>query len=122
MEKVFGERRYYLSNTYSDNSFSDTFKNILLLTSTMDYDLELNKIIETVKKNKYKTVLLQLPDGLKPKAKDIVDELLSKTTAEVMIWSGSCYGACDIPLGIKELGVDLFVQLGHNAFKKTNGW
>ena len=76
MEKVFGERRYYLSNTYSDNSFSDTFKNILLLTSTMDYDLELNKIIETVKKNKYKTVLLQLPDGLKPKAKDIVDLIL----------------------------------------------
>ena len=35
-----------------------------------DYDLELEKVAEKIKKEKAKTVLIQLPDGLKPKAPD----------------------------------------------------
>jgi len=92
----------------------------------MEYDLELDNLIRIIRNKKYKRILLQLPDGLKPKAKEIVDfikeNLKEGDSADILIWAGSCYGACDIPQGIKEAGIGLFVQWGHNMFKKTEGW
>ena len=81
----------------------------------MDYDLELDKAVKEIKKKKAKRVCIQLPDGLKPKAKEIQEHLAKKTDAEILIWMGSCYGACDVPLEIKRLGVDLLIQWGHSA-------
>jgi len=80
------------------------------------YHLELGKILEEIKKQKAKMVLLQFPDGLKQKSTEIVDFLRSKTKAEFLIWFGSCYGACDTPVFSKELEkqIDLVVQFGHN--------
>lgn len=83
------------------------------------YDLEIEKLTSLIIKNKYKKVLIQLPDGLKPKAKEICDEI-EKLGCEVLIWFSSCYGACDIPVGLSGLNVDLFVQFGHSKFKKED--
>ncbi|MCK5044029.1 diphthamide synthesis protein [Candidatus Pacearchaeota archaeon] len=82
-----------------------------------NYCLELEKIISKIKKRKCKLVLLQFPDGLKPYATTIVDYLEEKTNAEFLIWMGSCFGACDIPVGLKNLRkkIDLLVQFGHNS-------
>ena len=80
------------------------------------YNLELDKAIEEVKINKAKTVLIQLPDGLKPKAKEIVDKLRQKTDAEILLWGGSCYGACDTP-NLKSIKADLLIQFGHSEWK-----
>ena len=81
------------------------------------YDLELDRIIKEIKKSKAKFVLLQFPDGLKPYATAVVDYLREKTKAEFLIWLGSCYGACDTPVGIEKLKpkIDLVIQFGHNA-------
>jgi 2-(3-amino-3-carboxypropyl)histidine synthase len=80
------------------------------------YDLELDKVITQIRKQKAKIVLLQFPDGLKPYAICIVDFLKEKTKAEFLIWFGSCFGACDTPNLGKDLEkkIDLFVQFGHN--------
>ena len=86
------------------------------------YNLELDKIIFEIKKNKFKLILLQFPDGLKPYATSFVDYLKArinssiKTKAEFLIWAGSCYGACDFPTGIEKLNpkIDFVVQFGHN--------
>jgi 2-(3-amino-3-carboxypropyl)histidine synthase len=80
------------------------------------YNLELEKIISEIKKNKAKLVLLQFPDGLKPYATAVVDYLKSKTKAEFLIWLGSCYGACDTPVGLERIKpkIDLTIQFGHN--------
>ncbi|MBU0470339.1 MAG: diphthamide synthesis protein [Nanoarchaeota archaeon] len=87
------------------------------------YQLELNKAIEQIKESKAKTVCIQLPDGLKSKSKEIVDELESKTKATVLIWLGSNFGSCDIPLGLERLKVDFLICWGHNQFhKKEEGW
>jgi len=86
------------------------------------YDLELEKVIDKINSNSYKNVLIQLPDGLKPKAKEIVDEIQEKTEAEVLIWQESCFGGCDIPPGLDNLNIDLLIQWGHNMFKRTEGW
>jgi 2-(3-amino-3-carboxypropyl)histidine synthase len=82
----------------------------------MNYDLELEKVAEEIKKNKAKTVCIQLPDGLKPEATNIVNELKQKTEAEIIIWAGDCYGACDTPLGLKEMKIDLLIQFGHSVW------
>ncbi|MBW2969585.1 diphthamide synthesis protein [Candidatus Woesearchaeota archaeon] len=81
-----------------------------------NYDLELEKVEERIKKQKAKTVCIQLPDGLKPHAQQIADELQKRTKATIIIWLGSCWGACDVPLEVNRLGVDLLVQWGHSEW------
>ncbi|MBI2003994.1 diphthamide synthesis protein [Candidatus Pacearchaeota archaeon] len=82
------------------------------------YSLELEKIIQEIKKSASKQVLIQLPDGLKKGSNEIVDFIESKTNAKAFIWFGDCYGACDLPLGMDILGIDLIIQWGHNKFNK----
>ena len=80
------------------------------------YDLELAVVVDKIKKNKAKLVLLQFPDGLKSYATVVVDYLEEKTSAEFLIWLGSCFGACDTPVGLEKLKpkIDLVIQFGHN--------
>ena len=83
----------------------------------MDYELELERVAEKIRKEKARIVCVQLPDGLRTEAKEIVDELEKKTGAEIIVWQGSCFGACDLPIGLEKLGVDLLVQWGHSEWK-----
>jgi 2-(3-amino-3-carboxypropyl)histidine synthase len=82
------------------------------------FELELDRAVKEIKKNKAKKVCIQLPDGLKPLAGKIYDELKKKTDAELFIWSGSCFGACDIPFYLDEYGFDMIIQWGHAPWKK----
>lgn len=75
-----------------------------------DYDFEIKKINDIIKKIKPSTVLIQLPDGLKPIATEIAD----KINSDVFIWAGSCFGACDLP----NVDFDLLIQFGHTEFKR----
>ncbi|KYK26839.1 hypothetical protein AYK26_04605 [Euryarchaeota archaeon SM23-78] len=80
-----------------------------------DYDLELDKVAKKIKQESAKTVLIQLPDGLKPRAKEIKEELkknISKDT-KLLFWAGSCFGSCDIP----NVKVDLIIQFGHSEWQ-----
>ena len=79
------------------------------------YDLELNRVIREIKKHKAKQVLIQLPEGLKPRAMEIVDKIESQSKARCLIWIGSCYGACDIP-ELKMIEIDLLIQFGHSSY------
>jgi len=81
----------------------------------MDYDLELGRVVDRINKEKANLVCIQLPDGLKPEAKLIQNEIESKTNAKVIIWAGSCFGSCDIPLEVEKLGIDLLIQFGHSS-------
>ena len=80
------------------------------------YDLELERIINEIKKAKAKLVLLQFPDGLKLWATKVVDFLETRTSAKFLIWFGSCYGACDTPVGLEKIKpkIDLIIQFGHS--------
>lgn len=78
----------------------------------MNYDLENERVIKEIKKNKAKTVLLQLPDGLKSRALEITDMIRKETKAEALIWLGTNYGACDIP----KVKADLIIHYGHTKF------
>ncbi len=75
-----------------------------------NYDFEIEKINKIIEKTNPKSILLQFPDGLKPFAVKIAN----KINAEVFIWAGSCFGACDIP----NANFDLLIQFGHTEFKR----
>ena len=83
-----------------------------------EYELEIDKIVKTIKKQKAKLVLLQFPDGLKPYATTIAGAIEEKAGCECLIWFGSCYGACDVP-NVEKLKpkIDLIVLFGHSAWK-----
>ncbi|RKX57319.1 MAG: hypothetical protein DRP29_08600 [Thermodesulfobacteriota bacterium] len=68
---------------------------------------------------KFKTImklaLLQLPDGLKPKFIKIKKEL-EKKGYFVLVWAGSNFGACDIPILPNCLNNITIFNYGHNEF------
>jgi 2-(3-amino-3-carboxypropyl)histidine synthase len=80
------------------------------------YDLELKRLVTLIRKNKAKLVVIQLPDGLKPRAKEIQEAIKETTDAKILFWGDSCFGACDIP-DLRSIKPDLFVQFGHSKFK-----
>jgi len=73
------------------------------------YNLELERVKKEIRKLKAKKVLVQLPAGLMSNALMIVKEL-RKTGAEVILWAGSNYGACDLA---DYAECDLLIHFGH---------
>jgi len=88
----------------------------------MDLDFDLDKIVDRINKEKAKLVCIQLADGIKPRAVEIQRYLEDNTKARVLIWLGSCFGACDVPIELKELNIDLLIQFGHNDFGYEHLW
>lgn len=90
----------------------------------MEYNLEIERVVKEIRKLRKKKpiVLLQFPDGLKPQATRVADELESKTGATCLIWMDSCFGACDTPVlpAKLEKKIDLLVSFGHSEWKTTN--
>lgn len=91
----------------------------------ISYNLELKKAVSQIKKAKAKLVCIQLPDGLKPCAGEISDYIEKNSKAKAIIWLSSCFGACDLPSGLENLGIDFVIQWGHTTFEwrrqKING-
>jgi 2-(3-amino-3-carboxypropyl)histidine synthase len=100
-----------------------TFANKSLAEIEDIYDLEIERIVKTMKKEKARRVLLQFPEGMKPYAQVICDEIENQTKKECFIWLGSCFGACDIPNEAERLGIDLIIQFGHSnwSYDKKKG-
>lgn len=80
------------------------------------YELEIDKIVRNIKRKKVEKVLLQFPEGLKPYSTVIALEVEEKGGCQCFIWLGDCFGACDVPVGVSEIGVDLIVQFGHSEW------
>ncbi len=68
-----------------------------------------------LREKKARTVIVQIPEGLKAKTKWICGELAG-ACENVFIKMDPCYGACDLPLHDKSvLGADAVVHIGHSA-------
>jgi len=88
---------------------------------TISFDLEENRLIEEVKKQKAKRVLIQLPNGLKSKGAYLSKLIEEQTGATVFISSKPCYGGCDLPICVaKAVKADLVVHYGHAPFTTQN--
>ena len=83
------------------------------------YDLELERVVSEITEREAKKVLLQLPDGMRPFAYQMMEAIEKAAGATVFLSGDSCYGACDIALTqAKQLGVDLIVHYGHTPMVK----
>jgi 2-(3-amino-3-carboxypropyl)histidine synthase len=80
------------------------------------HNLDQGRVAREIKKRQASTVLLQLPDGLRPTAFTLAQILTELTNAEIIISGDSCYGACD--LALSQAGIvdaDLIVHYGHSS-------
>ncbi len=86
-----------------------------------NYDLEIEKAVEAVEENEAERILLHMPDGIKPKSDKIVEHLEEEVDRDVdiMVWAGSAFGACDLPVEAENVGVDLLIHWGHSRWKVT---
>jgi len=83
----------------------------------MEYDFELDRVCEEIKKRKAKLVGLQFPEGFKTRALGIAEEIEARTGCATAIFADPCYGACDTRNDeAKRLGLDLIFQFGHDEF------
>jgi len=81
----------------------------------MEWDLNIAEAKHAIALHHAKKVLIQLPDGIKPHAQTIIDELQG-CGAELFIWTESNYGACDLPVEARNVGIDLILHFGHEAW------
>ncbi|TET90628.1 MAG: diphthamide biosynthesis enzyme Dph2 [Methanomassiliicoccales archaeon] len=72
-------------------------------------DWEIQGILDEIKRRECKTVVLQLPEGLKREAVRVAKELEEKGDVQVVVSADPCYGACDLV----DFKGDLLVHFGH---------
>jgi 2-(3-amino-3-carboxypropyl)histidine synthase len=78
------------------------------------YSIDVEKAAKAVLENGYKTVALQIPEGLKRSVWKIVEFLEKETQAKIIVVADPCFGACDlVNYELKNLDVDFAIQIGH---------
>ncbi len=83
-----------------------------------DYDFDLDFIINEIKEKGYKTVALQLPEGLKIYAMKLAEYIEGRTSCKVIIDANPCYGACDVDYELESI-VDAVFHFAHNKIVKS---
>ena len=84
-----------------------------------EYDFEIEKVLNEIKRNNAKLVGLQFPEGLKKQGVKIAKIIEEKTKAKAVIFTDPTYGACDTKNAQAEmLGLDLVVHFGHSELMK----
>jgi len=85
----------------------------------MEYDFEIDRVVDEVKKAKAKLVGLQFPEGLKQHAIDVASEIEEKAGIQTVIFADPTYGACDTKEEqAGKLAVDLIVHFGHTNMER----
>ncbi|MFQ3317790.1 MAG: hypothetical protein ACI8T6_001229, partial [Candidatus Poseidoniaceae archaeon] len=93
--------------------------------TTMDldrHDFQLTELIERIQSNDNRLVALQIPEGLKMQALEMMDTIETETSAKVILAADPCYGACDLvhdKMGM--MGVELVAHMGHSQMNIDSG-
>jgi len=77
-----------------------------------DWESGIEEVCQKLKGKK--RIGIQVPEGLKPKAHQIVSEVEKITRANVILWGEPTYGACDLAdRPLEEIGADALIHMGH---------
>ncbi len=77
---------------------------------------DIDELVSEIRKAGAKRILLQLPEGLKTKATEIMT-VLEKNGIESILSADPVYGACDIPVNeARQFSCEAIVHVGHNKF------
>ena len=86
------------------------------------HDFQLEELIERIQKNDNRLVALQVPEGLKMQALEMMDEIESGSGAKVVLAADPCYGACDLVHDkMRMMGVELVAHMGHSQMNIDSG-
>src|SRR5512137_684588 len=88
------------------------------------YLIDIENATKTIKQQGYKTVAIQIPEGLKRNIFPLVEYLKKETDATVLVSADACFGACDVVnYELKNMDVECVVHLGHTAISDVeNFW
>ena len=86
------------------------------------HDFQLDDLVERIKDNDHRLVALQVPEGLKMQALDMMDAIEDESSAKVVLAADPCYGACDLVHDkMRMMGVELVAHMGHSAMNIDSG-
>ena len=86
------------------------------------HDFQLEELVERIKSNDNRLVALQVPEGLKIQALEMMDAIEGDSGAKVILAADPCYGACDLVHDkMKMLGVELVAHMGHSQMNIASG-
>ena len=86
------------------------------------HDFQLDDLVEKIKQNDNRLIALQVPEGLKMQALEMMDEIETETSAKVVLAADPCYGACDLVHDkMKMMGVELVAHMGHSQMNIDSG-
>jgi len=103
-------------NKVPDEILNDPELKLAMEVLPDNYNLEIPKTIWRIKRDKFKRIALQLPEGLTMFATTISDIIEQFTGAETVIMADVTYGACCVDdFSAKALGCDFMVHYGHSC-------
>jgi 2-(3-amino-3-carboxypropyl)histidine synthase len=86
------------------------------------HDFQLDELIERIKANDNRLVALQVPEGLKMQALQMMDAIEAETSAKIILAADPCYGACDLVHDkMSRMGVELVAHMGHSQMNIDSG-
>ena len=86
------------------------------------HDFQLDDLVERIKDNDHRLVALQVPEGLKMQALEMMDAIEESSAAKVVLAADPCYGACDLVHDkMRMMGVELVAHMGHSAMNIDSG-
>ena len=86
------------------------------------HDFQLGELVERIKANDNRLIALQVPEGLKMQALEMMDSIEEETSAKVVLAADPCYGACDLVHDkMKLMGVELVAHMGHSQMNIDSG-
>jgi 2-(3-amino-3-carboxypropyl)histidine synthase len=86
----------------------------------MTFNFENEKLIKELKRIKPKRVLIQLPEGIKQNAFDVL-KIFQDLNIEAVFSGETCWGGCSVGVDeAKSVNADLIVHFGHSEFVKVD--
>lgn len=114
--KVVRARGRAALNKVPDNVINDPELRLAMEVFPDNYNLEIPKTIWRIRRDNFKMVALQLPEGLTMFATSLSDIIEKFTTAQTLIMSDVTYGACCVDdFSARALGCDFMVHYGHSC-------
>ena len=86
------------------------------------HDFQLDELVERIKENDHRLIALQVPEGLKMQALEMMDKIEGDSAAKVILAADPCYGACDLVHDkMRMMGVELVAHMGHSQMNIDSG-
>ena len=86
------------------------------------HDFQLDELVDRIKSNDHRLIALQVPEGLKMQALEMMDQIEDDSDAKVVLAADPCYGACDLVHDkMRAMRVELVAHMGHSQMNIDSG-